>query len=97
MSEAPDANGRVTLARIDGKLDNIMQRLESLCRSVDDHEQRIRIGEQWNAVSRTRWERHSEDHDDEWQAHQQMHTIERSVTGGLGAIVTAVLGYLQVR
>ena len=96
MADIPN-DGNVTLAVIDGKLNTIIHRLDSVCRSVDDHEQRLRVDERWVAVSQRNWDRHGGDHDDEWEAHNNVHALERSVTGGIGALITAVLSYFQLK
>lgn len=41
-----DDNGKVTLALIGAKLDTLLERIERLCETMEDHDQRIRSLEQ---------------------------------------------------
>jgi len=86
----------VTLARIDGKLDNILSRLDAVCSQVSDHEQRVRVTERLSVISERNWQEHRGQHDDEWRSHRETHNTERGITGGVGGLVTALLAYLQL-
>lgn len=86
----------VVLAQMNGKLDNILARLDGVCTQVSDHEQRIRVSERWCAISERNWQRHGDEHDEEWRSHRETHNAERGITGGVGGLVTALLAWLQL-
>jgi len=47
-----DGNGRVTLARVDGKIDLILNRIDDVCETLDDHELRLRSVERNEEMDR---------------------------------------------
>lgn len=78
-----EENGRDRLSRIESKIDVILERLNGVCRVVDDHETRLRGTEEWESTSRARWDSHTREH-----------SIERGITAALGTIATAAVGVL---
>ena len=79
-----NGDGRVTLAVIGTKLDNIADKIDVVCSQIGDHEDRIRYVEKWSERSAEKWTQHEEKHKEE-------RTLA-TVLGGIATTVASAVG-----
>lgn len=92
----PDqTNGRVTIAVVGNKVDNLTAIVLKTNATVDDMRQELGEMRQTMAVNEERWRNHDKAHKSYDFAHTSLHKRERSVIGTLILIANGVSGSLS--